>query len=120
MARGLVGIDNIASQHTFARNNFRPDETNYGLYLSTHDTRIHAEPPPSSHLIPVVTLNYRGMWIEGQLSRQALVAAQSVRTRYNWQVAGVLIPDSDTSIGEHALEIDFLNVGTYQWWVRHL
>ena len=120
MARGLVGIDNIASQHTFARNNYRPDETKYGLYLSTNDTRTHAEPPLSSHLIPVVTMNYRGVWIEGQLSPQALAAAQSVRTRYNWQVAGALIPESATAISEHALEIDFMYVGTYQWWGRHL
>jgi len=120
-ARGLVAVSNISSQKAFARAGYTVRERPLNLWVSSiTNYQLPNYPitqlPISSHLIPVITLNYRGVWLEGELSTHSLQAAQAVCTHMGWDIAGVLIPVTDTTLNEAAYKANYAFVNQYQFW----
>ena len=110
-ARALVKIDNIASLKAFQASGFILDPTICDLYISPDDADGEIAPLADTHLISVATLTYSGVWVEGNCSVGALHAARVVRTRYGWNIAGVVLPEGIST----AAEVNYQWVGKYLW-----
>lgn len=116
LARGLIQVGNIASQRTFSRAAFRTDGTVYSLYISTNALEHSAILPPDAHLIPVNTLSYHGLWLEGHLAPDTFLAA-----RYHLAgVAGALISTDSHDALYAAANAGYRLIANYQWWVTQL
>lgn len=102
-AKASIRIDNYASQRTFSKADFVTDAQVRSLFLwdpsaceSTPDV------PKTVHLIPVDTLTYRGLWIEGFIESQlplqeqhdVIRAVQNQALHENRLNTGLFIPDS--------------------------
>ncbi len=115
--RALIAVDNTASQYTFAHCGYRTSiEEEYGLFVSSADINHSTAIPSGLHLIPVITINYRGLWIEGELSDGGFKLAQHIRTRYGWDVAGAVISLKESNAIRAANKAGFTLVGHYQPW----
>ncbi len=110
-ARALVKLDNAASRAAFLRCGFAPDETVCDLYVSDQAAAGRVSAPEDAYLIPVSTLTYGGVWVEGVQSAEALRAAQRARTRYGWDFAGAVIPVRTLAMAETGYAL----VGEYRW-----
>lgn len=109
--RALIHVDNAASAHAFQRVGFQSTQTTRELYISNQPAVTSLIPPDRAHLIPVCTLTYSGIWIEADQSSQALLAGRAIRTKYDWFIAGALLP-TGTPVPE-----SYVSVGTYRWWL---
>ena len=74
-AKASIRIDNYASQHAFSKVGFTTDAQVRSLFIwDPLACKSTTNVPETVHLIPVDTLMYRGLWIEGfmepQLSQQ--------------------------------------------------
>lgn len=123
-ARGLVAVSNISSQKAFARVGYMVEERPLNLWVSVVNrdqlSVVSNQLPAASFLIPVITLNYRGIWLEGELSATALLAAQAICSRRGWDIAGALIPVADTRLNEVAHKANYAFVNQYQFWQQVL
>jgi GNAT superfamily N-acetyltransferase len=119
LARALIAVENIASQRTFAHCGYVLDPTLRGIWVASQGDGQAVSVPEKLHLIPVHTLNYRGVWLEGQLTPAGFAAANTVRTRYGWDVSGAVIALADTAIIQAATAADYGLVGHYQFWQIH-
>lgn len=72
------------------------------------------------HIITVHTLNYSGLWVEGQRTKTGLAVALSRLAATPVDVAGAVIAESETVLIDDAVAVAFEKVGRYQWWQRHL
>ncbi len=120
LARALIQLDNVGSQNTFARCGYQVNGAVCRLFVSTSGGASGPTPPPDAHLIPVVTLNYRGLWIEGKLSAAGFEAARAVRARFGLNLVGAAIPLAEIEALRAAHGAGFRAVGDYQWWRRAL
>jgi hypothetical protein len=119
-ARGLIAVQNVASQKAFARAGYWVEERPLNLWVSSiHNSQVtthNSQLPLASYLLPVITLNYRGLWLEGQLSTAAFQAAQTICARKSWDIAGVLIPIEDSALNEAAHQANYAFVNQFQFW----
>lgn len=114
--RALIRMDNIASQRAFAAAGFMAEGAVCRLMANTAGPDLGCEPPPGAHLVPVVTLTYRGVWIEGALTAEAFAAARDLRARCGWDVAGSVILLAQEKALLAAGEAGFAAIGDYGWW----
>jgi ribosomal protein S18 acetylase RimI-like enzyme len=119
-ARGLVEIENIASQRTFARCGYELDNQVRALHISSELVEGAYPLPENAHLINVNTINYQGVWLEGQFSENAFWAGQAHRTQQGWDLTGAVIPSNEPTAIETAQVTGFILIGEYQWWTRGL
>lgn len=117
-ARALIALDNAPSQGAFARTQFIQQPDPLTLMIATEGSDTHTPAPPDAHLIPVQTLSYRGVWLEGTRTPAAFAAAQAIRARFGWDTAGSVIPHSSPDLLSAAQSSGYTPVGDYQWWVR--
>ena len=76
-AKASIHIDNYASQRAFAKVGWTTDAQVRSLLLwNPLAFRFVANIPETVHLIPVDTLTYRGLWIEGFVESQLSQRAQ--------------------------------------------
>ncbi len=112
VTRALVQIDNEASLNTFRSCGFTADDPVSDLYISGAAVEGDAPVPTEAYLISVSTLTYSGVWVEGAASAEALRAAQAIRARYGWSVAGAVL-EAGTTVPD-----EFEWVGRYRWITR--
>ena len=107
--RALIKVDNIRMEKALTRPGFSTDNQICGLYVSSNAAgKVIA--PQGSHLIPVTTMTYNGIWLEGQVTTQAINAALGSKKQEN-DIVGAVVPISDESAIK-ALELanfDFIN-----------
>ncbi len=115
-ARALIKTDNIASQRAFAACGYTCDDQPHGLYISADGSQIPEAALPDGYLIPVSTLNYRGLWVEGVWSDGAFRYAQTVQARHQYDAAGAVLPLDHREAVAAAERASFVQVGIYQWW----
>jgi ribosomal protein S18 acetylase RimI-like enzyme len=118
IARGLVHVENVASQRAFARCGYQVDEQVCALYVSSDQIGSSLDLPSGLHFILVNTLNYRGVWLEGQLSPAGFTAAQWFRAQRGLDISGAVVPLSQVKAVQAAQEAGYHCVGDYQWWLR--
>lgn len=123
LARALIRVDNLPSQRAFEKVGFATDGEVYRRLLWRPET---GGVPERAVGIPVDTLIYRGLWIEGLEDmtpdeQRAVVGA--ARTRIAWEArfsAGALIPTSK----KHLLAADRwkqrIGHREYHWFVRSI
>lgn len=116
VARALIRLDNAGSQHTFVRCGYICDENEHVLYVSSDAGRESGYLPSDVYLIPVSTLNYRGLWVEGVLSADSLRRAQRAQVEHGYDLVGAVIPISQREAVRSAVDAGFTLVGVYHWW----
>ena len=120
IARGLVRLDNAASQRVFAGCGFslRPQEL--ALYVSTGNDEPQEREPVEGCLIEVQTFSYQGLWLEENFTTFSLAAAGFACRLRKLDLAGALIASGDAAATEAAQSLGYERVGNYQWWVKDL
>jgi L-amino acid N-acyltransferase YncA len=127
VARAAIRVDNVASQKTFEYAGFVTDRRTHELLLWTPEPgSALAFRPNGVTLLPVDTLTYRGLWIEGltcagltaEEQRGVVKVARSVVTREDRLNAGAVIPKDAV----HLLPTDLRNQasvhGEYYWFIK--
>jgi len=120
IASGLVGVRNVASKRTFARCGYLTDTELYHLYVSTTGVCQNPLLTTRAHTVPVYTLNYRGLWLEGPLTQSDFAVAQAIRTRERLDLVGAVISAREDHQIEAARSAGFVWVGDYHWWQLNL
>jgi GNAT superfamily N-acetyltransferase len=113
--RGLVAIDNAASARCFEVNGFYATST-CNLWVG-QPAATAAPPPPlpdGAHLIPVETLTYRGVWVEGRYDAPTFAAAQQIALNDGRDTVGAVIPHGTSHDAER---LRFTHIDTYHWWI---
>ena len=124
-AKASIRVDNYASQRAFSKVGFTTDAQVRSLLLwNPLAFKFVVSVPETVYFIPVDTLTYRGLWIDGfvepQLSQQAqrdvIRTAQSRVFDEDRLNTGMFIPDSL----KHIIAPDLLTAAThhgqYHWW----
>ena len=112
-ARALIAVENVASQRTFARCAYRPDDGGIcDLYVCST-----GRSPRGLYTIPVVTFNYTGLWLEGEWNDVVLDAAQMVGLDDFGDLIGAVIPTGHIQDGRVSRAWGAERVGRYRWWV---
>jgi hypothetical protein len=117
--RALIHVENVASQHTFARCAYQRDDALCSLYvLPGAGVNQGVQLPPDAHLIPVHTFNYRGLWLEagGSPSETRRRCDTSILLNGDWDLLGAVIPARQAERERLARAAGFTRVGQYQWW----
>ncbi len=125
LVRALVRVGNLPSQKAFRRAGFTTDRQVYHLLQwSPRPDSIPTAAVDGVSLLPVDTLIYRGLWIEGledvSPTRQSPVvaAARSIIAREGRLNAGALV----VADKEHLLAADLRSraetVGAYYWFIK--
>jgi GNAT superfamily N-acetyltransferase len=116
-SRALIRVGNIASERSFIRCGYTPENFVSGLYVwSSDDNAPIAAAPHHSHLICVDTLSYKGVWVEGEFSPAGFEAAQSECRTQNGQIAGAIIPLHQTDAVQAAQNAGYKWVENYRFW----
>jgi L-amino acid N-acyltransferase YncA len=129
LARAAIRVDNVASQKTFENAGFKTDGEIHRLltWTPTQDNgpNIYGG---SVTLVPVDTLTYRGLWLEGLTAynvdvdeqRSAVQMARSIIAWEGRRTVGAMIP----AIGSHRLAADLRDTaemhGEYCWFVKRI
>lgn len=126
VARAAIRVDNVASQRAFEHAGFVTDRRVHRLLLWFPVFRDGPDDVGQVMLLPVDTLTYRGLWIEGltaeglgQREQQSVLrAARSWVAREGRLNAGAAIPTDE----EHLLAADLRDQasvhGEYYWFVK--
>ncbi|MDQ7027073.1 MAG: GNAT family N-acetyltransferase [Anaerolineae bacterium] len=115
LVRALVAIDNKPMQTAMTKAGYQQQPNIYELHISSAAGK-RAKPPENAHLIPVNTFTYRGIWLEGEISLEAIYAANAIREKYDWDVVGTVVSKTNHSaLGTIcAAEFDFIKC--FHWW----
>ncbi|RKU24293.1 hypothetical protein C6499_17310 [Candidatus Poribacteria bacterium] len=124
-AKASIRMDNYASQRAFSKAGFTTDDRVGNVFVwDPLACKSTTNVPETVHFVPVDTLTYRGLWIEGfvesQLPRKEqhnmIRAARNSIFHEDRLNAGVFIPDSL----KHTIAPDLLttatNFGQYHRW----
>lgn len=124
-AKASIRIDNYVSQRAFAKVGFTTDAQVRSLFLWRRLAwKFAMDMPKTVCLIPVDTLTYRGLWIDGfvesQLSQQAqrdvIRTAQSRIFNEDRLNTGMFIPDDLKGVIAPDLLTNATNHGQYHRW----
>ncbi len=125
VVRALVRVGNLPSQKAFWGAGFRTDRRAYHLLQwSPRPDSIPTAAVDGVSLLPVDTLIYRGLWIEGledvSLTRQSSVvaAARSIIAREGRLNAGALVAADEKHLLAADLRSRAETVGAYSWFVK--
>ncbi len=121
-ARGLVAVANIGSERAFARCGYETDSTVHELLVAGESDKLPTSETVEvmPYLIQVETINYSGLWIEGQRTKAGLEKALSRLGVSKLDVAGAVVNEAEKVLISDALALGFEKIGRYQWWWRCL
>jgi GNAT superfamily N-acetyltransferase len=111
LTRGLVRVGNLASERVFAACGFLPDRDVCELWTGEG---LRTDAPGGMHIVPVWTFRYAGNWLE-EVTAAGLRALQPNGTS---DMAGTLIPVTDTAALEAAASANLTASGRYRFWRR--
>ncbi|MCY3550756.1 MAG: GNAT family N-acetyltransferase [Candidatus Poribacteria bacterium] len=116
-AKASIRVDNFPSQSAFSKVGFTTNAQVRNLFLWTPlACESRPDVPKTVHLIPVDTLTYRGLWIEGFIEphlslkeqHDVIRVARNCVFHENRLNTGMFIPD----ISKHTLAPDLLTAAT--------
>lgn len=121
-ARGLVAVGNLGSERAFARCGYTTDGIVDELLVASRNEKpnVFEAVDVMPHLISVHTINYSGLWIEGNRTKAGLVETLSQLGKTQFDVAGAVIAESETELIGDAVLFGFERIGRYHWWQRQL
>jgi N-acetylglutamate synthase-like GNAT family acetyltransferase len=123
LIRGLIRVGNIASQRSFERAGYHTDEQTYKMVFwspQKSDAKLPAD--EAIIAIPVDTLTYRGLWLEGlelpritdSLRRATIIGGQALAGQEGRLSASALIPIEKILL-EDLTQYATIH-GHHQWW----
>lgn len=120
-ARSLIQVNNIASQRAFEKCQFiMPDSEYRELYVASPDNaETTLKVDERAFLIPVTTLSYQGIWLEGTITQDSLKAARAILSKHQLTTAGLLIHFADTALLDDAKQAGYTFVDRYNYWYRY-
>ncbi|MDE2777341.1 MAG: GNAT family N-acetyltransferase [Chloroflexota bacterium] len=120
LCRALVRRENATMRKLCQLHGFHRSADSHALYL--RDAQPAAAWPRQhvSHLLPVDTLGYAGIWIEGHLSQAAVDAAARLASIGGASLVGAVIPGVDVESAALLAANSFRIVGQYHWWTINL
>ena len=119
--RALVAADNTAMQGLCAALGFQPSQDNSALFVTARRPR-----PPScankaqACLIPVETLTYDGIWIEGDIDQTAIDNALFIAHARQLATVGAVVSSQDAAAQSLFRANHFACLGKYDWWTFNL
>jgi len=125
LTRALIRVENVPSQKAFENASFATDGRRHGLFVWPPEPgeKTHSYTGPVD-LLPVDTLTYRGLWIEGLTSvpaeeqRRAVTAARLIVATQGRLNAGAVIPADEESRLAQDLRDQARLHGEYHWFER--
>ena len=118
--RALVRQENATMRKLCQRHGFNCSADSYVLFVKDVQPVAAMARPHSSHLLPVDTLGYAGIWLEGVLSQAAVDAAALLASKVGASLIGAVIPSADVESAALLAANSFRNVGHYHWWMINL
>lgn len=117
VGRCLIASGNTGSERAFAHSGYTADRESSWLFVSSHsDFSMMPEDASSSYLVPVQTLSYHGLWIEGELSHAGLVSGAMACAKRGLKIVGVVIPETNRAAVSAAERLGFTLIGQYRYW----
>lgn len=116
LARALIRTSNLASRRSFAACGFEAASMPYHLYTNSPADGTLSPNSSLAHFIPVETLTYSGIWVEGELSRAAFDDARVTAFRHGMDTVGVLIRADDLMTLRTAEQAGYQHSGEFDWW----
>lgn len=89
--RVLVATDNTAMQHAMQATGYKQHWNTASLYIA--DTGTASIQMSDEGLIPVKTLTYTGIWMEGTVSKESIEAAHYLRQALAYDLVGKVLDD---------------------------
>lgn len=117
--RGLIAVNNVASQQNVSRLGLAHDEVMCSLYV-TSEGHHASDGEGNASLTPVETFRYRGGWVNEPFTEDTLAAAVRIRTEREWDVVGAVIPVTEEEAIAAAQRLGYEHVGDYHWWTMTL
>ena len=120
LSRALIRTDNAPSQSCFARCGYATDQRSYSLYIWPPQASAANGKIDPVRLLPVDTITYRGVWLEGladasaEIQRRAVQQARAYCAQEGRGPSGALI--ADPSRLDAALLYQAELKGEYHWW----
>jgi N-acetylglutamate synthase-like GNAT family acetyltransferase len=125
LTRALIRVENVPSQKAFESAGFATDGRDHELFLWPPETGGDARPYAGPvDLLPIDTLTYRGLWLEGLTSvsaeeqRRAVKAARSIVFEENRANAGAVIPADEVHRLAPDLRDEARMHGEYRWFEK--
>lgn len=125
--RALIAVGNIRMEKALTRLGFSTDNQVCGLYVSSQSIpkidvgACYSTPEKSnsteSHLIPVTTMTYNGIWLEGKITAHAINSALSSKKHEN-DIVGAVVPVSDEFATNALKSADFAFIKEYRRWSK--
>ena len=114
--RALVAADNTAMQSLCAALGLQPSHENSALFVTApHPTSPHQN-NANSILIPVETLTYDGIWIEGDIDQTAIDNALFIAHTRKLATVGAVVPSQNAAAQSLFQANHFACLGKYDWW----
>jgi GNAT superfamily N-acetyltransferase len=120
--RALIRVENLPSQKAFIRVGYTTDSCVHQLHLWAPQQAAEVGTIPEGiSMIPVNTVTYRGLWIEGlttldhEAQRAVVSSARALIARENRLNAGALIPSTDAAKLAPDLVQEATLQGDYFW-----
>lgn len=121
LIRALVASSNTVMQHTCQSLDFSKQPHDILLYVKQPANSTGTVPQSSSgHLISVQTLTYSGVWIEGEVSPEAIERANTLACHIGGITVGTLIDVSDVRQRALLKDFGFEEIAQYNWWSMDL
>lgn len=121
MIRALVRAGNMPMETLMSRAEFKAESALYELWVKSVGALGPQLPHPpddvQAGVVPVTTLTYRGVWLEGDINELLIAKALSHALRDRAEIVGATVPDD--SPFRHTLQhMAFDMAGVYRWWHR--
>ena len=121
MIRSLVATHNRAMQRICKGHGFARSSGSYSLFVAEPSADFEGNSPVHrAHLVPVNTLTYSGIWLEGSLSQAAIEAGHARATRVDMSRIGAVIPTDDSQTAALLRANQFDLAGEFHWWTISL
>ena len=117
--RALIAVGNIRMEKALTRFGYIPKANACALYVSTSAVdEIEFETSSYSHFVSVATYTYNGIWLEGQISQQAIDNALSAKHKEQ-DVVGAVVPVMDLDAVGLLQSNNFMLIKLYRYWMKH-
>lgn len=118
MIRALVAVNNNPMHRAMKATGYQLNPQVHALYIASCAGE-KVENPPKIHLIPVETFTYCGIWLEGEISTEAILAAQYQCQKLAYDIVGAVVPTENAQAVETLNDANFEYIKDFQWWTRN-
>ena len=121
LSRALIRTDNALSQRCFAHCGYATDQRPHSLYLWPPQVSAANDGKPDPvRLLPVDTITYRGLWLEGLADASAEIQHRAVQQARNYCARNGRGPSGALLADPARLDAALLDQaalkGEYHWW----